>query len=283
MRERRPRPAYRVDVLTLVSIHSYPVKGCRGLDHLSARLTPAGLEHDREWMFATPDGRFITQRDEPRLACIDAVVRDGALHLDAEGAGTVAVPLARAGRRGRVKVWNDECGAIDQGDEPARWITALLGRELRLLRFDPEVPRPSDPAWVGALDAPNRYSDGFPLLVASLASLADLNARLEVPVPMARFRPNLVLDGLPPWGEDDLHELTCGDVRLRVVKPCTRCIVTTTDQRTGERRGDEPVRTLRQFRWDAALRGVVFGQNAVVVEGAGATLAVGQAFVPAAR
>ena len=270
-------------MITLVSIHSYPVKGCRGLDHATARLTPAGLEHDREWMFATPDGRFITQRDEPRLACIDAQVRDGALHLGAEGAGAVAVPLERDGPRRRVRVWNDECGAIDQGDASAGWITALLGREVRLLRFDPAVPRPSDPAWVGDLDAPNRYSDGFPLLVASLASLADLNARLEVPVPMERFRPNLVFDGLPPWGEDDLGEFACGEVRLRVVKPCTRCIVTTTDQRTGERCGDEPVRTLRSFRWNAELRGVVFGQNAVVVDGAGAMLEVGQAFVPAAR
>ena len=270
-------------MLTLVSIHSYPVKGCRGLDHASARLTPAGLEHDREWMFATPDGRFVTQRDEPRLACIDAVVRDGALRLAAEGAGAVAVPLAQEGRRGRVKVWNDDCGAIDQGDEAARWVTELLGRELRLLRFDPEVPRPSDPAWVGALDAPNRYSDGFPLLVVSLASLADLNARLDVPVPMARFRPNLVFDGLAPWGEDDLDEVIRGDVRLRVVKPCTRCVVTTTDQRSGERQGDEPVRTLRGFRWNAALRGVVFGQNAVVVYGAGEMLSVGQTFVPSGR
>jgi hypothetical protein len=270
-------------VLTLVSIHSYPVKGCRGLAHPSARLTPAGLEHDREWMFATPDGRFITQRDEPGLARIDAVVRDGALHLGAEGAGSVAVPLAQDGERGRVRVWNDECGAIDQGDAPARWISEFLGYEVRLLRFDPEVPRPSDPAWVGALDAPNRYSDGFPLLVVSLASLADLNARLAVPVPMERFRPNLVLDGLPPWGEDELSEFAGGGVRLRVVKPCTRCVVTTTDQRTGERCGDEPVRTLRTFRWDAALRGVVFGQNAVVVDGAGRTLEVGQSFAPTAR
>ena len=270
-------------VITLVSIHSYPVKGCRGLDHASARLTPAGLEHDREWMFATQDGRFLTQRDEPRLACIDAAVRDGALHLGAEGAGSVAVPLGQSGTRGRVKVWNDECGAIDQGDAPARWISAFLGRDARLLRFDSEVPRPSDPAWVGGLDAPNRYSDGFPLLVVSLASLADLNARLDEPVPMERFRPNLVFDGLPAWGEDDLGEFACGDVRLRVVKPCTRCIVTTTDQRSGERRGDEPVRTLRGFRWNAELRGVVFGQNAVVVSGAGATLEVGQSFVSAAR
>lgn len=270
-------------MITLVSIHSYPVKGCRGLDHASARLTPAGLEHDREWMFATPDGRFITQRDEPRLARIDAAVRDGALHLGAEGAGAVAVPLGQPGERRRVQVWNDECGAIDQGDGPARWISGFLGRDLRLLRFDPEVPRPSDPAWVGGLVAPNRYSDGFPLLVVSLASLADLNARLDVPVPMARFRPNLVFDGLAPWGEDDLDEVIRGDVRLRVVKPCTRCVVTTTDQRTGERQGDEPVRTLRGFRWNAALRGVVFGQNAVVVAGAGATLEVGQAFVPSRR
>jgi hypothetical protein len=265
-------------VITLVSLHSYPVKGCRGLDHRSARLTPAGLEHDREWMFATPDGRFITQRDEPRLACIDAVVRDGALHLGAEGAGSVAVPLSWSGDRGRVQVWGDECGALDQGDAAARWISAFLGRDTRLVRFDAGVPRPSDPQWVGEVHAPNRYSDGFPLLVVSLASLDDLNRRLDSPIPMARFRPNLVFDGLPAYGEDDLGDFVSGDVVLRIVKPCTRCVVTTTDQRTGERQGEEPVRTLRGYRWNAELRGVVFGQNAVVVEGAGGTLEVGRQF-----
>ncbi|MFO1394524.1 MAG: MOSC N-terminal beta barrel domain-containing protein [Steroidobacteraceae bacterium] len=265
-------------MITLASIHCYPVKGCRGLSLGSARLTPAGLEHDREWLVTDPGGRAITQRDSPGLARIDAVVEGAALVLSSDGAGAVHVPLDAGGPRSRVRVWDDDCGAIDQGDEAAHWLGERLGREVRLVRFDPDVRRPSDPAWAGDAHAPNRYSDGFPLLVVSLASLADLNSRLEVPVPMERFRPNLVLDGLEPFGEDALGDFGAGPLRLRVVKPCTRCVVTTTDQRTGERLGEEPVRALRTFRWDAALRGVTFGQNTVVIEGAGSTLEVGQSF-----
>ncbi len=262
-------------MITLASIHSYPVKSCRGIGHQSALLTSAGLEHDREWMFVAADGRFITQRDEPRLARVDVALGDGALHLSADAAGGVAVPFDLSGLRSSVAVWGDHCVGVDQGDAAAGWIGSLLGRDARLLRFDPASSRRSDPAWTGELDAFSLFSDGFPLLVVSRASLDDLNSRLPVAVPMERFRPNLVLDGLPPYGEDDLHEIECGGVRLRIVKPCTRCVITTTDQRSGERMGDEPLRTLKTYRWNAALRGVVFGQNAIVVSGAGQRLSAG--------
>ena len=185
------------------------------------------------------------------------------------------MPFDLDGPRASVAVWGDRCVGIDQGDAAAGWIGALLGREARLLRFDPSSPRRSDPAWTGDLDAFSLFSDGFPLLVVSRASLEDLNSRLPVAVPIERFRPNLVLDGLPPYGEDRLHEIECGAVRLRIVKPCTRCVVTTTDQRSGERMGEEPIRTLKTYRWDAALHGVTFGQNAIVVAGAGQPIGAG--------
>ncbi len=172
-------------------------------------------------------------------------------------------------------MWGDRCVGVDQGDAAAGWIGSLLGREARLLRFDPASSRRSDPAWTGDLDAFSLFSDGFPLLVVSRASLDDLNSRLPAAVPMERFRPNLVLDGLPPYGEDKLHEIELCGVRLRIVKPCTRCVITTTDQRSGERMGDEPLRTLKTYRWNAALRGVAFGQNAIVVSGAGQRLSAG--------
>jgi uncharacterized protein YcbX len=262
-------------VITLASIHSYPVKSCRGIRHESALLTRAGLEHDREWMFVSADGRFITQRDEPRLARVQVALREHALVLSADGAGEVEVPFELDGPRSSVAVWGDRCEGIDQGDTAAGWISALLGRAARLLRFDPASSRRSDPAWTGELDAFSLFSDGFPLLVVSRASLDDLNSRLPVAIPMERFRPNLVLDGLPPFGEDELGEIEHGGVKLRMVKPCTRCVVTTTDQNSGERMGDEPIRTLKSYRWDAALRGVAFGQNAIVVSGAGKRLSAG--------
>lgn len=265
-------------MITLAGIHSYPVKSCRGVEHESALLTRAGLERDREWMFVTPDRRFITQRDAPRLALVQVEMRDGCLRLSADGAGEVAVPLDYTGTRTRVDVWGDRCAAVDQGNAAAQWISALLSRELRLVRFDPATPRPSDVAWTGDVLALNCFSDGFPLLVIARASLDDLNARLAVPLPMNRFRPNLVFDGLPAYGEDELRDVVSDGVRLRRVKPCVRCVITTTDQRTGIRASDEPVATLKSYRWNAELRGVAFGQNVIVVEGEGRSLRLGQQF-----
>jgi uncharacterized protein YcbX len=262
-------------VITLAALHVYPVKSCRGLEVRAARLTATGLEHDREWMIVTPQGRFVTQREEPRLALVVAALVDGALRLSAAGAGSVAVPLDLRGRALEATVWRDRCAAFDQGDEVALWLSGLLGHPLRLVRFDHSRPRLSDPAWTGGLAAPSLFSDGYALLAISRASLADLNARLATPLPMDRFRPNLVLDGLPAYGEDDLGDLVAGPARLRRVKACTRCSITTTDQATGEVEGQEPLRTLKGYRWDATLHGVTFGQNLIVVAGAGTVLRAG--------
>jgi len=269
-------------VITLARLHVYPVKSCRGVACDEALLTPAGLEHDREWMIVTPAGRFVTQREEPRLALIATALGDGALTLTAEGADRLAVPLDFRGDAVAATVWRDRCGAFDQGEPAARWLSELLGRPVRLVRFDPAHTRLSDAAWTSGLAAPNQFSDGFPLLAISLASLDDLNARLTVPLPMDRFRPNLVLDGLPAYGEDGLEDLVADRVRLRRVKACTRCSVTTTNQATGVVEGDEPLRTLKSYRWDAALKGVTFGQNLIVVAGAGARLRAGLELQPQA-
>ena len=231
-------------------------------------------------MVVTTDGRFLTQREEPRLALVVAVVDGESLRLAAAAAGSVAVPLDHRGASCAVTVWRDRCLGVDQGDEAARWLGGLLGRAVRLVRFDPAQPRMSDRAWTGGIDAPNRFSDGYAALAISRASLEDLNARLPRPLPMDRFRPNIVLDGLPPYGEDALGDLVAGELRLRRVKPCTRCRITTTDQASGTLDGEEPLRTLKTYRWDAALHGVAFGQNMIVVAGAGAMLRVGQVLQP---
>jgi hypothetical protein len=185
------------------------------------------------------------------------------------------VPLAGGGAAVTATVWRDHCRAFDQGEAAARWLGDFVGRPLRLVRFDPAQSRLSDPAWTGEVAAPNRFSDGFALLAISRASLADLNARLAAPLPMNRFRPNLVLDGLPAYGEDKVGDLVAGPVRLRRVKPCTRCRITTTNQATGEVEGEEPLRTLKGYRWDATLHGVAFGQNLIVVAGQGTVLRAG--------
>jgi hypothetical protein len=267
-------------LITVASLHVYPVKSCRGVELDTARLTEAGLEHDREWMIVTPEGRFVTQREQPRLALISTSLDDQQLHLSAPGAPGVTVPFDFDGEPMQVTVWRDRCQAHDQGEVAARWLSDVLGRPLRLVRFDPACRRPSDTAWTDGVDAVSRFSDGFALLAISLASLADLNARLATPLPMNRFRPNLVLDGLPPYGEDALGDLTVGGARLRRVKPCTRCSITTTNQATGAVEGDEPLRTLKTYRWDAALRGVTFGQNLIVVTAGGEHLRTGMELAP---
>jgi uncharacterized protein YcbX len=259
---------------SIAALHVYPVKSCRGIALEQAELTPRGLRHDREWMVVTPDGRFLTQRELPRLALITPDLDDGTLRLQAPAAGAVGVPLDAVDASPRtVTVWNDTVLARDQGDLAARWLSDFLQRSVRLVRFDPAERRGTDPAWSAGLPGESAFSDGYPVLVLSRASLDDLNARLPRALPMNRFRPNLVLDGCEPYAEDTLRVLHSGPVTLRLVKPCTRCIITTTEQATAERDGDEPLRTLRGYRWRAELRGVIFGQNAIV-ERAG-TLRVG--------
>jgi len=195
----------------------------------------------------------------------------------------VEVPLNLRGEPREVVVWRHQCMAHDQGDESARWLGELLGRPLRLVRFDPAHRRVSDPDFTGRTPGYSRFADAYALLVLSLASLADLNTRLSAALPMNRFRPNVVLEGIEPYGEDAVHEFRAGPLRLRLVKACTRCTIPTTDQWTAARDPAEPLRTLRGYRWDAALRGVTFGQNAIVVEGAGTRLRVGQEVGTASR
>jgi uncharacterized protein YcbX len=260
----------------IAALHYYPVKSARGVELERALLTIAGFENDRRWMLVTNAGRFITQRELPRLALIKPQMSPDALLLTAPQLPQISIPLSRQGPLRSVTVWRDQVEAFDEGHDVAAWLYAVLGRQCRLVRFDPAYRRLSERAWTGDIEAENRFSDGFPILAVNAASLTDLNSRLASPLPMNRFRPNIVLDGLQPYDEDRIDELHGDGVRLKLVKACTRCRITLTDQDTGEVDGEEPLRTLRSYRYDALLHGVCFGQNVIVVEGAGATLRRGQ-------
>jgi uncharacterized protein YcbX len=259
----------------VASLHVYPIKGCRPLSPAQVRVDTTGFSvagiGDREWMVVDRDGRFVTQRENPRLALVDIAVDGVALTLAANDRPPLAVPLATPTAAARdVVVWNSAVRGIDAGEPAAAWLSAWLGAEVRLVRFDRSLPRPCNPEYAGDSGAHTMFADGYPVLVAGAASLADLNARLAAhgspALPMNRFRPNLVLDGLDAFAEDHIDTITVGNVVLRCVKPCVRCQVTTTNQATGEV-GLEPLRTLGSYRMDERMGGVTFGINAIVSAG----------------
>jgi uncharacterized protein YcbX len=260
----------------LAGLYRYPLKSGRGEPLASARLADTGLEGDRRWMLVRPDGRFLTQREHPRLALLQARHAGDSLQLSAPGLEPlVAVP----GEPREVLVWKDRVLARDAGDGAAGLLGGWLGTVCRLVQFDPARPRYSAAEWTGGLLAANAFSDGFPLLLVNRASLDDLSARAGAPLPVERFRPNLLVEGLPAWAEDSLQELSVGGIVLRLAKPCARCSITTVDPHTGRFDGEEPLRTLRSFRHDSRVGGFTFGINTLVVRGVGGTLAVGDELV----
>jgi uncharacterized protein YcbX len=262
----------------ITALHIYPVKSCRGVPLGAAEVTPTGLLHDRHWMLVRPNGRFVTQRELPRMALIGTRVGVEGLTLSAPGMPELTVPPGAAGAARPVTVWKFDGRGLDCGPEAAGWVTRFLQTELSLVAFDTSLPRQCSPEWTRDTPAITEFADGYPILVLSRASLQDLNSRLAKPLPMERFRPNVVIDGIDAYDEDRIRELRVDGVTLRLVKPCARCSITTTDQHAGAVEGDEPLRTLKSYRFDRELRGVLFGQNAIVVDGVGRRLRVGEHF-----
>jgi uncharacterized protein YcbX len=234
----------------------YPIKAVRGVQLQEAQVEPRGLAGDRRWLIVDENDVFVTQRDHPVLATVTVELLPEGLKL-----GTLNLELDAVGRAIRkVTIWRNQVDALDAGDEAAAWVSGLLGFPARLVHMGPESRRPIDPDY-GQTGDEVSFADGFPLLITNEASLADLNERLPSPVPMNRFRPNVVLSGAIAWGEDDWKLLRIGEVEFRNVKKCGRCIVTTTDQTTGERMGDEPLRTLAKIRnFDGKA---MFGSNLI--------------------
>ena len=265
---------------TVAALTLYPLKGARGIALDAADVRTTGLAADgvadREWMAVDAGGVFVTQREVPRLALVRTSTDAGRLVLAADRCESIALD-ARAPSR-PVKVWNANVRGHDAGDAAAAWLSDAIGADVRIVRFDASHPRPCNAAYAGDSGAHVRFADGYPVLVIGRASLDHLNERLaakgEPALPMNRFRPNVVLDGLAPHDEDHLDVIEIDGVVLKPVKPCTRCEVTTTDQATAHR-GAEPLATLSSYRRDDRLAGVTFGMNAIVVAGAGRAIAVG--------
>ncbi|MCB8880946.1 MOSC domain-containing protein [Acidisoma cellulosilytica] len=258
--------------VVVADICVYPVKALQGGSVRATEVEPWGLLRDRRWMVVKPDGRFLTQREIPAMARIRAKATDDGLRLSTGARDDLAITVPAAGAQHRhVTVWRDEVPALDAGETAADWLSAALGIPCGLVYLADTSVRSVDPDY-SRPDDRTAFNDGFPVLLANTASLDALNAAMAHSIPMARFRPNIVISGSTAWEEDRWRRIRIGSVTFRIVKPCSRCIVTTVDQETGERPDKtEPLKTLGRMR--RAPGGVMFGQN-LIPDGVG-QIAVG--------
>jgi uncharacterized protein len=242
----------------------YPIKSCAGTATAEAEVGRRGFEGDRQYMLTTPQGLFVTQREQPRMALIRPDIAPGGLWLAAPGMPRFELEARGAGEPRRVIVWRDTCDAVDQGDASAAWFSGFLDTPVRLMRMADAFSRRVNPEYAVTQADETGFADGYPFLLIGEASLADLNTRLPEPVPMDRFRPNIVVSSSPPYAEDGWSRVQVGRVSMAVVKPCARCVITTTDQATALR-GREPLATLAAYR-TVPGRGTLFGQNLIHLE-----------------
>lgn len=272
----------------LTELHLYPIKSCAGISLREATLTPAGLmsEHiyDREWMLVDANGLALTQREYPNMALITPRIKADTLELRAPGMLRLEVPLGLPDPEDekiiRVQVWDDQLDAYDCDDTTALWFSNALGVTCRLVRFHPDAKRLASTTWTAGVEVPTLFSDGFPMLVIGAGSLADLNEKLiaqgRAALPMNRFRPNLVFGDLAAYEEDFAESYKLGDATLKPVKPCPRCPIPSIDQATGEI-GPDPLDILRTYRVNPKVDdGITFGMNAILLNGAGQLVRVGQ-------
>ena len=273
---------------TLTSLTIYPIKSCAGIALAQAEVTSFGLAcdgvRDREWMVVDAEGNLLTQREMPAMALIVPRIAGDALLVDAPDSTSLSIPiplgaLAHA-QTLDVRVWDDVMPAYDCGSAAAAWFARFLGVSCRLVRFHPQARRLASTRWTAGRDVPTLFSDGFPMLIVSEASLADLNQRLaaqgRATLPMNRFRPNLVIDGIEAFEEDYAATITIGAACLQPVKPCARCPMPSVDQSTGMF-GPDPLDILQGYRANPLVDGgITFGMNAILQDGENTVLQIGQ-------
>jgi uncharacterized protein YcbX len=252
-------------MITISSLIYYPIKACRGFEVESASVDRMELQHDRRMMVTTPEGEFLTQREYPRLALVTPNRKHDWLELCAPGFDSLQLGIQTSGTPVSVNVWKSkDVQAIDQGEDAAEWFSDWLGTPVRLVHIADGYKRLVNEKWAVHADDHTGFSDGYPILLTSEEGLADLNSRLESPVPMNRFRPNMVVKGSEAFAEDGWNRIRLGDVELAVVKPCARCEVTTIDKETLEQ-SKEPLKTLGKYRKQKL--GAIFGQNVIPLNG----------------
>jgi uncharacterized protein YcbX len=239
----------------------YPIKACRGHTVDASNVERSGLEHDRRMMVVMPDGYFITQRDYPKLALVTPSISEENLTLSAPGADILTIDIQKSGPTRLVDIWRSKgVQAVDQGEQAAKWFSDWLETSVRLVHIADGYLRKLNEKYAVNADDHTAFADGYPILLTSEEALEDLNARLDEPVPMNRFRPNIVVRGCEPFAEDTWSRIRVGKIEMAVVKPCARCVVTTIDKETLEQ-SKEPLKTLTSYRTQAG--GAMFGQNVI--------------------
>lgn len=250
--------------MELSELNIYPVKSLAGISLDQSIVDAFGLLNDRRWMLVDKNGRMLTQRKLARMCLIRPQVTAQGIHLSAQGMSDIELAVSNLTTTCKVQVWNDVCNAYDAGDIAARWFSDFLATDCRLTYFPDDEVRQLDQDYSQASDT-TAFSDGFPFLLISQASLDDLNSRMDTPITMSRFRPNLVISGSEAFEEDQWKGIRIGDMTFRLVKPCSRCVIPTIDPNTGEK-GKEPLTTLLKYR--KRDNKVYFGQN-VIADGTG--------------
>ncbi len=253
------------------SLHIYPVKSLRGIDVETVEVRPRGLACDRRFMLVRADGGFITQRQIPKLAQIKTRLSDGCITLDIPDAGLLELDLGDKGKPSNVTLWRDSFKAPEVAAKASAALSNFLSETVKLVHMDEATVRQANPKWAGGA-YPVSFADGYPVLVTTTASLNALNALITrdggTALPMTRFRPNIVVESDEPWAENNWRSLRIGEVELKLVKPCTRCIVTSIDQQTGQPGPKSALAALKTLNpsQDPKNPGVIFGQNAVVIK-----------------
>lgn len=243
--------------ISVTELYRYPVKSCRGEPLTEASLDARGIVGDRAFVVVDENGTFLTQRDLPHLCRVVPTVDHTSVTLRAPGMDDLEFAIRTGSGDYVVTIWNDRCLAVDQGDAVADWLERALGVPARLVRLADRFVRPVDPLYAVRPTDQLHFGDGFPLLLLNQASLDDLNRRMGAPLPVDRFRPNIVVRGAEAYAEDGWRQLRIGEGTFHVVKPCSRCAVTQVDQETGAQ-GKEPLRTLASYRLTPAKQ-VLFG------------------------
>ena len=260
----------------LSEINIYPIKSLGGISLRSSIVENRGLQFDRRWLLVDEKNKFLTQRDFPQMAAIGVEIWKSGLTVSS-GNKTLEIPVRPdTDETTNVKIWSSRCRAQIYSKKMNDWFSGVLQTDCRLVLMPEETRRKVNYFYAVHKEDTVSFADGYPFLLAGENSLADLNSRLDAPVPMNRFRPNFVVSGSDSFAEDGWKQIRIGATIFHVVKPCGRCVITTIEQSNGEKHGVEPLRTLASYRIPkrSIKKKILFGQN-LIAETVGEVISVG--------